>query len=131
MRSELKETLVECMQQAGALVLKHFGKILETTRKENFSSIVTSADVASEQLISDIIRRRHPRHNFLGEESGLQDNGSEITWVVDPLDGTSNFAAGLPWFGVMAAVLERGQPIVAGMYLPSSDVLYLCERGQG
>lgn len=122
---------MRCVREAGALLLQHFGKVQHISVKENQSSIVTEADVASETLIAEIICRRHPDHNLLGEESGLQSRGSDITWVIDPLDGTSNFAAGVPWFGVMVAVLEHAQPVLAAMYLPVDDVLYLAERGRG
>lgn len=127
----MKETLIECVRQAGALVLQHFGKTEGPRRKGNTSDIVTAADIASERLISDLIRRRYPDHNLLGEEEGLQQRGSDITWVIDPLDGTSNFAAGLPWFGVMVAVLQHEQPVLAAMYLPMTDVLYTAELGKG
>ncbi len=127
----MNETLIECVRQAGALVLQHFGKTDGPRRKGNTSDIVTAADIASERLISDLIRRRHPDHNLLGEEEGLQHRGSDITWVIDPLDGTSNFAAGLPWFGVMVAVLQRAKPVLAAMYLPLTDALYTAELGKG
>lgn len=127
----MKETLLRCVREAGPLLLQYFGKVRHITLKENHSSIVTEADVASETLIAAIIRSRHPEHNLLGEESGLQSRGSDITWVIDPLDGTSNFAAGVPWFGVMVAVLEKAQPALAAMYLPVDDVLYFAERGHG
>ena len=127
----MKDTLIECVRQAGAVLLKHFGQGGPATRKENGNSIVTAADLESEKLIFDIIRRRHPEHNLLGEETGLQHFGSDFTWVIDPLDGTSNFAAALPWFGVMAAVLERGLPVLGAMYLPLTDALYVAERGRG
>ncbi len=127
----MKATLVECVRQAGALLLQHFGKNISVQRKGDVSSIVTAADLASERLITELIRRRHPDHNLLGEEGGLQHRGSDITWIVDPLDGTSNFAAGLPWFGVLLAVLQQTKPILAAMYLPVTDVLYTTELGQG
>lgn len=127
----MKDTLVECVRQAGALVLRHFGKTGGARRKGNASDILTATDLASERLITELIRRRYPDHNLLGEEEGLQHRGSDITWIIDPLDGTSNFAAGLPWFGVMVAVLKQEKPVLAAMYLPVTDALYLAERGQG
>ena len=130
-QNEMKETLLRCVREAGPILLQYFGHVRHITLKENHSSIVTEADVASEKLIADIIRDRHPEHNLLGEESGLQSRGSDFTWVIDPLDGTSNFAAGVPWFGVMVAVLEKTQPMMAAMCLPVDDVLYLAERGRG
>jgi len=127
----MRDTLIECVRQAGAVVLQNFGKTDGPRRKGNASDIVTAADLASERLIFELIRRRHPEHNLLGEEEGLQNRGSDITWVIDPLDGTSNFAAGLPWFGVMVAVLKQEKPILAAMYLPVTDVLYTAELGKG
>jgi myo-inositol-1(or 4)-monophosphatase len=127
----MKDTLIECVRRAGALLLQHFGGNITVQRKGTVSDIVTAADLASERLVTDLIRRRHPDHNLLGEERGLQHRDSEFTWVIDPLDGTSNFAAGLPWFGVMIAVLQHEDPLLAAMYLPVPDVLYTAERGGG
>ena len=127
----MQDTLIDCARQAGALLLQHFGKNIDIKQKGNASDIVTAADLASEQLITDLIRDRHPDHNLLGEECGLQHRGSEITWVIDPLDGTSNFAAGLPWFGVMIAVLKQAKPVLAALYLPISETLYTAELGGG
>jgi myo-inositol-1(or 4)-monophosphatase len=127
----VKNTLLECVQAAGRVVRERFGRAGEVRRKENQSSIVTESDLAAERCILDVIGRRHPQHNILAEESGHLDQGSEFTWVVDPLDGTSNFAAGLPWFGVMVAVLRGPEPILGAMLLPLADTLYLAEAGQG
>ena len=127
----MKATAIECATSAGRLLLQHFGKVRHVQIKESQSSVVTEADLASEQHILSIIRRRFPDHNIVAEETGFRDRGSAYTWVVDPLDGTSNFAAGLPWFGVLVNVLEHGLPLIAAMYLPVEDRLYLAERGQG
>jgi myo-inositol-1(or 4)-monophosphatase len=127
----MNDTLLDCLTAAGRLLLERFGKVRDIRLKETRSSIVTEADLASEALIFSRIRARHPDHNLVGEESGFQDRGAAFTWVVDPLDGTSNFAAGIPWFGVMIAVLERDEPVLAGMYLPVDDLLYFAARGTG
>lgn len=127
----MKDLVIQCAREAGKLLLQHFGQPQTVAIKESRSSIVTAADLASERLITDLIRQRCPSHNLLGEETGFQRNGSEFTWVIDPLDGTSNFAAGIPWFGVMVALLRENQPILGAMYLPVDDVLFVAERGQG
>ncbi len=127
----MESTVIECATSAGKLLLRHFGKVRNVRVKENQSSVVTEADLASERHILSLIRRRFPDHNVVAEESGFQDRGSVYTWVVDPLDGTSNFAAGLPWFGVLVNVLECGSPLLAAMYLPIEDRLYFAARGQG
>ncbi len=131
MLDRVKSAALECATSAGRLLLRHFGKVRNVRVKENQSSVVTEADLASEQHILAIIRSRFPDHNIIAEESGFQDRGSAYTWVVDPLDGTSNFAAGLPWFGVLVNVLERSSPLIAAMYLPVEDRLYFAARGHG
>jgi myo-inositol-1(or 4)-monophosphatase len=67
----------------------------------------------------------------LGEETGFQNRNSEFTWVIDPLDGTSNFGAGLPWFGVIICVLKNSIPVVAGCFLPVQNEIYFAEKGKG
>jgi myo-inositol-1(or 4)-monophosphatase len=92
---------------------------------------VTMADLQSEELIVSIIRKNFPAHNIITEESGFMNCGSEFTWVVDPLDGTSNFASALPWFGVLITLFEEKKPIMGGAYLPIQDILYFAERDKG
>jgi myo-inositol-1(or 4)-monophosphatase len=101
------------------------------TIKENQNSIVTKADIASEKTIIDILSRDFPNHNIISEERGFIENGSEFTWVIDPLDGTSNFAAGIPWFGVLIALFEGTSPTLAGAYLPVLQDLYIATAGMG
>jgi myo-inositol-1(or 4)-monophosphatase len=127
----LRPLLIECLF-AGARLLKRYQHANITARiKESSSSVVTEADIASEQAMISLIERAFPHHNVLAEESGFRSQGSAFTWVLDPLDGTSNYAAGLPWFGLIVAVLEGTEPICAGMYLPVQDVLYLSDKGRG
>jgi myo-inositol-1(or 4)-monophosphatase len=125
------DTALECAQSAARLLLDHFGNVRSIRIKDSRSSIVTEADLAADQMIRTFIQARHPDHNLLTEESGFQNRKSAYTWVVDPLDGTSNFAAGLPWFGVMIALLEDGLPTAAVMVLPAEELVYTAERGQG
>lgn len=67
----------------------------------------------------------------MGEETGNQNRNSEFTWVIDPLDGTSNFAAGLPWFGVIICVLKNSVPVMSGCFLPVQNEIYFAEKGKG
>ena len=131
MLDRMKSTVLECATSGGRLLLQHFGRVQSVRVKESQSSVVTEADLASEEHILSIIRRQFPDHNIVAEETGFQDRRSAYTWVVDPLDGTSNFAAGLPWFGVMVSVLERGAPFLGAISLPVENRLYFAERGQG
>lgn len=127
----MRDILINALRAGGEVQLGYFDRQLEITQKESQSSVVTVADIESERVIIDIIRAGFPEHNIVSEECGLVNNGSEFTWVVDPLDGTSNFAAGLPWFGVLIAVLKGKVPLMGGAFLPVGDVLYIAEKGKG
>lgn len=127
----MKQTLINCLKASGELLLKNLGHEMHLSIKESQSSIVTSADYKSDDLIVDAIRKRYPSHNIISEESGFIDCGSEFTWVIDPLDGTSNFASALPWFGVLITLFENESPVMGGAYLPVSDTLYFAEKGKG
>ena len=126
-----QQTLEKSLKKGGEILLSYFGKITKVSVKQNQSNIVTAADVAAEKCIVEIIKQAHPEHNIIGEETGFYDNHSEFTWIVDPLDGTSNFSAGIPWFGVLVALLKNDKPILAGCYLPVQNELYLAEKGKG
>lgn len=127
----MKDTLHTALLEAGKILMENFGKISDYTVKESQSSIVTKTDVDSEKRIMKIIADAFAEHNLLGEETGFQNKKSEFTWVVDPIDGTSNFAAGIPWFGVIICVLKDFEPILAGCYLPVQNQIYLAEKGKG
>jgi myo-inositol-1(or 4)-monophosphatase len=127
----MKQFVIDTISAAGDLLRHRFGRVQEIRRKENVSSIVTEVDLAAEALILERIRQQFPDHNIVAEESGYQDRGSELTWVVDPLDGTSNYAAGIPWYGVMLALLRGSTPVLGAMYLPQDRALYLAETGMG
>ena len=127
----MKTVLMQALEQAGASLLQNFNKTLVITVKENQSSIVTNADIESEKTIIGIIQKACPGHNIISEEYGFIQNGSDTTWVIDPLHGTSNFAAGIPWFGILIAVLQHGEPVLAGACLPVQQELYFAEKGAG
>jgi myo-inositol-1(or 4)-monophosphatase len=125
------ETLELALKKAGEVLLSYYGQQVKAKVKESISSVVTEADLAAEKVILEILRDAPVAFNIISEETGFIEHGSDYTWVVDPLDGTSNFAAGLPWFGVIIALLYKQIPVLGGMYLPVSDDLYLAEQGKG
>lgn len=126
-----KETLEQALKKAGEILLSHYGKQVKTKVKESISSVVTEADLAADKAILKILKKAPEAFNIISEESGYLDHGSDYTWVIDPLDGTSNFAAALPWFGVIIALFHKETPILGGMYLPIDDDLYMAEQGMG
>ena len=127
----MKDCIQHALKMAGEILMSYFGKISEYTVKESQSSIVTKADIDSEKKIIEIILEKFPNHNTLGEETGFHNRNSEFTWVIDPLDGTSNFAAGIPWFGVIICVLKNSVPEMAGCFLPVQNETYFAEKGKG
>ena len=127
----MKNTLITALTNSGNTLLEFFNKPIEVKSKESQSNIVTEADFASDSIITNILKKGFPTHNFISEESGYTNNNSEYTWVIDPLDGTSNFASGIPWFGVLISLFQNNVPIMGGAYLPFSDILYFAERGKG
>jgi myo-inositol-1(or 4)-monophosphatase len=127
----MKETLQYALKEAGKILMDNFGKISNYSVKENQSSIVTQTDVDSERKIMKIISSNFPHHNLLGEETGFQNKSSEYTWVVDPIDGTSNFAAGIPWFGIIICLMKDFKPVMGACYLPVQEQLYFAEKGKG
>jgi myo-inositol-1(or 4)-monophosphatase len=126
-----REILEMALKKGGQVLMGYHGRSLETSVKESIRSVVTDADLASERAIFEVLSSLRPPFNIISEEAGYMDNGSGYTWVVDPLDGTSNFAAGLPWFGVIIALFEGNLPVLGGMYLPLEGRLYMAAAGEG
>jgi len=127
----MTDTLLEALNRAGEIQKKKFRKSLSVSLKESASSIVTEVDIACEKVIFNTIRKSFPEHNLIGEESGFINNRSDFTWIVDPLDGTSNFAAGIPWFGILIALFENNAPVLAGSLIPLENSLCIATRGGG
>ncbi len=94
-------------------------------------NLVTDADQGAERLIADMIAERFPRHRILGEEGTQVGGDVEHLWVVDPLDGTSNYAHGYPHFSVSIAYLNHGQVALGVVYVPLRDELFVAEKGKG
>jgi myo-inositol-1(or 4)-monophosphatase len=127
----MQEIIRNALQIGNETLLEYFGRIHTTQVKENQSSIVTEADIRSEQNIVAYIRSQFPEHSIIAEETGFLLQDSTYTWIIDPLDGTSNFAVGIPWFGVLIALLKDWEPVAAGMSLPYFREYYLAELGKG
>lgn len=131
MNKEMKATLLTGLQEAGKILMSAFGKSTRYEIKESQSSIVTQTDRDSENAIIRIIENAFPDHTIVAEESGFRGKRSEYAWIIDPLDGTSNFSTGIPWFGVLICILKNSEPLMAGVYLPFYDLLYFAEKGKG
>lgn len=124
----LKKILLE----ASAIAKKSFGNTSNvSTKGADNNQVLTETDLAVGKLIVEKIKETFPTHNIIDEEAGIIDNASKTTWVVDPIDGTSNFANGVPLYGIMVGLLEADVPVAGGVALPSMDELYLAEKGKG
>lgn len=93
--------------------------------------ITSIRDHEADQIIKDLISDRHPEHNLLTEETGLVDNGSPYTWVVDPLDGSSNYVNHNPFFAVSICLAYNNQPITGVIFAPLIEELAVARKGQG
>jgi myo-inositol-1(or 4)-monophosphatase len=124
------DTAIEIAREAGGLLLQHFRQPLEITYKTR-SDLVTEADRKSEALIVERLRNRFPGHAIVAEEGSGQKTGSDYCWYVDPLDGTTNFAHGVPVFSVALGLAYRGEVVAGVVYDPTRNELFTATRGGG
>ena len=124
---------VEAAREAGKFIKMHSGKMREIQQKaDQEKNLVTEIDRRSEEIIISLIRKHYPQHRILAEESGAGGAGaSDYRWVIDPLDGTTNFTHGFPVFCVSIAVEYKGEIIIGVIYDPNFDELFTAEKGKG
>ncbi len=94
-------------------------------------NIVTEVDRMSEEIITSTISQRYPHHDILAEESAGTNKGSEFRWIIDPLDGTTNYAHGYPVFSVSIALEKKGEICIGVIYNPMLEEMFFAERGKG
>lgn len=124
------ELAVTLAQAAGAELRQRFGRQRTVTLKGDLDP-VTDADYAAEALIRDGIMAAYPGHTILAEEGGLYEQHASIRWIIDPLDGTVNYAHGVPVYAVSIAVAEARETRVGVVYDPSRDELFTAQPGAG
>ncbi len=130
--SHITLAAVEAALQAGTLLRQGFGTHFSIQSKEGVHNLVTEYDHRSEKLIIDFLRQETPHAHFLAEESGLSKGNEEgVTWIIDPLDGTVNFAHKIPMFAVSIAAEKNGEVISAVVYHPLVHELFVAEKGRG
>jgi myo-inositol-1(or 4)-monophosphatase len=127
----LLNTAVSAVRKAGDTAARYLTRVHEIeVRHKARNEFVTQVDRMAEDIIIDAIRQRYPDHGFLAEESG-QRGGNEFLWIIDPLDGTTNFVHGFPVFSVSVALQVRGQIEVGVVYDPCRQELFTALRGAG
>ena len=126
----MKSILLKAAKEAGMIVKSYYGNAGELKYK-NPRSIVTKVDLLSEKKIMDLISKKYPDHNFITEESGAIKKDSEYTWIIDPIDGTTNFVSGLGNFAVCIALANNDEILMGAVYDPCEDNLFFAEKGKG
>lgn len=122
---------IEAALQAGDLLRRGFGTSFSISSKEGRHNLVTEYDYLSEQGIINFLRKNVPGSRFLAEESGESGASSAIRWIIDPLDGTVNFAHQIPLFAVTLAAEKEGEVICGVVYQPIAHELFVAEKNKG
>jgi myo-inositol-1(or 4)-monophosphatase len=128
-KNELQSALAAA-RLGGAILKKKYG-CFKKLREKPQAGLVTEVDHASERVIIGYLRGKHPDHGFLGEETGRSGKSSEHRWIIDPLDGTTNYVHGFPFFCVSIGLEHRGQLVVGVVHNPISQQTYYGRRGGG
>jgi myo-inositol-1(or 4)-monophosphatase len=124
---------VRAARQAGSVIMRSFNRLdTLTVAEKQANDFVSEVDRHAEQAIIDTIRRAYPQHAILAEESGKHGKEkADFQWVIDPLDGTTNYLHGFPQFAVSIALLHRGRLESAVVYDPVRDEMFTADRGAG
>ena len=128
--SDILQIVEIIARQAGAVLMEGYGNVRHIQQKGAID-LVTEFDKRSEEIIIAAIQQKFPDHAILAEESGRNKTISEYQWVIDPLDGTTNFAHGIPIFSVTIGLLRNNSPVVGVAYDPFRNEMFSAELGQG
>jgi myo-inositol-1(or 4)-monophosphatase len=128
----LLQTAIEAAHRAGEVLLRKLPQTRQV-RYKGLRDIVTDADEAAQQMIAELVHDRFPQHAFLGEEGGQSAdlNSATPTWIVDPLDGTTNYARRFPSFCVSVALADSGVLRVGAIYDPARRETFYAQAGRG
>jgi myo-inositol-1(or 4)-monophosphatase len=128
----LLNTAVDAARRAGDMMMRYVKRLDELdVRSKSRNEFVTQVDVAAEQAIIEAIRERYPSHGILGEETGQTDGSDDTVWIIDPLDGTTNYLHGFPMFAVSIGVQVKGRMQAGVVYDPNRQELFTALRGVG
>jgi len=119
------------LEKASLIANKSFGKVTNTTKSNDNNQVLTEIDLEIGKLLVSGVQTSYSEHNIIDEEAGVIDKNSEYTWVIDPIDGTSNFANGVPTYGIMIGLLKQNTPIAGGIALPYFSEIVTAEKEKG
>ncbi|MEK4434693.1 MULTISPECIES: inositol monophosphatase family protein [unclassified Paenibacillus] len=126
-----QEIAERVIREAGQIARVHFDQITCAVEKDKFGDVVTDVDHETERIICDAISHTFPAHEIHSEERGHNGQKSEWLWMIDPLDGTNNYAIGFPVFSVSITLMYRSEPVLGVIYEPMVDRLFVASRGNG
>jgi len=121
--------LQEALQHSAQVICRKFGKVGYALKSK--ANLVTAADVASQQAALAVIKKHFPKHDYWAEENCRKDTASAFTWVIDPIDGTTNFAHTFPQCSVSIALFYQGRPVLGGVKNPITGETFLAQKGKG
>jgi myo-inositol-1(or 4)-monophosphatase len=121
----------DVLKESSDIACRHFGKVSGITKDDDNNQVLTQADLDIGKHIIGKITETYPNYNIIDEEAGVVDKKSEYTWVIDPIDGTSNFAVGAPGYGIIIGLLHNEKPIAGGVALPYYSEIITAETGKG
>jgi myo-inositol-1(or 4)-monophosphatase len=123
---------VRAARAAGNIIVRNMDRIDRlTVSSKRSNDFVSEVDHQAEQAIIQVLSQTYPEHGFLAEESGTRDSNAEYQWIIDPLDGTTNFLHGFPQFAVSIAMRHKGRIEIGVIYDPVSQELFTAARGEG
>ncbi|WP_114992834.1 inositol monophosphatase family protein [Synechococcus sp. UW179A] len=128
---ELSQIARATANLGGSVLMQHYGQLVSIQQKARAGDLVTNADLAAEKAVLSGLGEATPEISVLAEESGAKGDVSELCWCVDPLDGTTNFAHGYPFFATSVGLLWRGLPILGAVAVPFLQEVFWCCPGTG
>ena len=127
----IKEVLQEAVKAGAAVLKEYFYKDFTIAHKEVMNNLVTEADIKAEQAIISVIKTNFSEHSILCEEEGSEQQNSDYKWIIDPIDGTVNFAHGVPICCVSVAVAYKDEVIIGAVYNPLMNEFFFAEKRKG
>lgn len=121
----------DLLEKAAKIAQENFGRVSSVVKANDNNQVLTKTDLEIGKLIVSTLTQKYPDHNIIDEEAGIINHQSKYTWVVDPIDGTSNFANSIPTYGIMIGLLENDSPIFGAVSLPEFGEVYTAAKGQG
>lgn len=126
-----KDAAIKAAKAAGKILMAFYGKIEHFSLKGSAYNLVTQADLNSEKKIVGILKKAFPKYGIMAEEGTVFENNAENVWIVDPLDGTTNFAHSYPFFCISIALKKKNEIVLGTVFDPFKNELFFAEKGKG